>query len=61
MPPIASRASRIVKVLPGQRDAQVAGGADAGEAGADDQDVHVLRTGRESRTVTVTGTLSTLC
>ena len=45
VPPIASRASRIVKLLPGQRRAQVAGGADAGEPRADDQDVDVLERG----------------
>ena len=42
MPPIASRASRIAKVLPGDSCPQVAGGADAGEAGTDDQDVDVF-------------------
>ena len=40
MPPMASRPSRIAYVFPGSR-LQVVAGADAGEAGADDEDVDV--------------------
>jgi hypothetical protein len=39
VPPIAARFSTIAKRLPGQRLLQMMRGADAREAGADDQDV----------------------